>query len=300
MRSMRGYITDIQRFSLNDGDGIRTTVFFKGCNLHCTWCHNPETIAFENEIMLYKNNCIGCGRCFNACSHGAQIVRDDEHVVEADRCVHCGACVDVCFAGALRPAAKVLDTDEIMDEAVQDILYYEQSGGGVTLSGGEVFCQAEFARELVDKCRLRGISVAAETNLCYDFEKVSDIISKLDLLMFDIKLFDPEMHKKYTGADNRLVFENAAAADMLGVPMIVRTPLIPGVTDDIENLTHIAEFVKGLKNVRYYELLNFNPLGGSKYKALGRRSDFAGAKPLSHEQLEKLRTALADFNIKIS
>ncbi len=296
---MTGYITDIQRFSLNDGDGIRTTVFLRGCNMHCTWCHNPETIDLDNNILLYQNHCIGCGKCFEVCPNGAHVLVDGEHRIDTDKCVRCGACVDRCYAEALRFSAKKMTSDEVMAQIVQDIPYYEQSGGGVTLSGGEVFCQAEFADEIIDKCRLRGIRTAVETNLFHSFEKIEKTLRKLDLIMFDIKLFDSAAHKKYTGVDNRIILENAKALDRLGIPLIVRTPLIPGATDTPQNLREIAGFVKTLRNARYYELLNFNPLGGTKYKAMSRPNAFADAKPLTAAELDRIRTALSDYNVRL-
>ena len=296
---MTGYVTDIQRFSLNDGDGIRTTVFLRGCNMHCTWCHNPETIDFDNNILLYQNHCIGCGKCFEVCPNGAHVLVDGEHRIDTDKCVRCGACVDRCYAEALRFSAKKMTSDEVMAQIVQDIPYYEQSGGGVTLSGGEVFCQAEFADEIIDKCRLRGIRTAVETNLFHNFEKIEKTLRKLDLIMFDIKLFDSAAHKKYTGVDNRIILENAKALDRLGIPLIVRTPLIPGATDTPQNLREIAGFVQTLRNARYYELLNFNPLGGTKYKAMSRPNAFADAKPLTAAELDRIRTALSDYNVKL-
>ena len=233
--------------------------------MRCEWCHNPETIDFENTILLYENNCIGCGKCFSVCPNGAHGVKDGKHVIDKEKCKRCGKCVDVCYAEAIRFSARKMSTEEVVAEIVQDIPYYENSGGGVTLSGGEALCQAEFAESIIDECRKRKISTAVETNLCHDFDKIKGILKKVDLIMFDIKMMDSDQHRKYTKVGNELILENAKKADELGVPMIVRTPLIPGVTDSDENLIEIAKFVSGLKNAVRYELLNFNPLGGSKY-----------------------------------
>lgn len=297
---MHGYVTDIQRFSLNDGDGIRTTVFLNGCNMRCEWCHNPETIDFENNILLYENNCIGCGKCFSVCPNGAHGVKDGKHVIDKEKCKRCGKCVDMCYAEAIRFSARKMSTEEVVDEIVQDIPYYENSGGGVTLSGGEALCQAEFAESIVDACRMRKISTAVETNLCHDFDKIKGILKKVDLIMFDIKMMDSDQHRKYTKVGNELILENAKKADELGVPMIVRTPLIPGVTDSDENLIETAEFVSGLKNAVYYELLNFNPLGGSKYKALFEENCFEGVRPLKKARLDEIKEKLDFCNVKIS
>lgn len=297
---MKGNVTDIQRFSLNDGDGIRTTVFLKGCNMHCTWCHNPETIAHTNDILFYATNCIGCGKCFSVCPQDAHIIENGQHKLLRDKCIGCGKCVDTCYAEALRFSSKCMTTEEVMAHIVQDTAYYQYSGGGVTLSGGEVFCQKDFAESIVDACCEKGISVAVETNLLHSLGQIMPILQKLDFVMFDIKLMDSQQHKKYTGTDNRMILENARELDKLGIPMIIRTPLIPGITDTDENLQAIAAFTAGLKNCCVYELLNFNPLGDSKYTALDRENPFAKERPLSEERLAHIREILRDYRIKIS
>ena len=298
--NMNGNITDIQRFSLHDGPGIRTTVFFKGCNMRCSWCHNPETIGFKNDLLYYDKNCIHCGYCLDTCKNGVHSVSTNgAHQIDKNKCLLCGECVKGCFSEALKFAARSVSADEVMQEIIADRAYYEESGGGVTLSGGEALCQAEFAESIIDRCRKERISVAVETNLLHDFDKIKHILKKLDLVMFDIKIFDDEEHKKHTGVSNKLVFENAKKLDELGVPFIVRTPLIPGVTDSNENILAIAEFTSILKNLSVYELLNFNPLGGSKYTAIDKNNHFADAKPLSKERLSELAELTKNYNVKI-
>ena len=295
-----GKITDIQRFSLNDGPGIRTTVFFKGCNIACKWCHNPETINSRNQIMFYEEQCIGCGRCFSVCPHSVHRIEDGKHVVDFEKCMACGKCIEVCYAEALRFPGREVDVEYVKREILQDKPYYDLSGGGVTLSGGEVFCQKAFADAIVDICKDEGISVAVETNLHHNFEFIEPILKKVDLVMCDLKVWDEDTHRRFTGASNQIVKENIERLDKIGVPMIVRTPLIPGATDDNNNLLEIAEFLSNLKNVQYYELLNFNPLGGSKYKALHQEYDYAGAKPFSQERLDEIKELLKDYKVKIS
>lgn len=288
---MYGMITDIQRFSLNDGPGIRTTVFLKGCNLHCAWCHNPETIRKKNELMVYPANCIGCGHCVPVCPSGARSIAAGVLQFDRSRCTACGACAAVCFPGALKMAGRSVSVAEVMGEILQDRAYYADSGGGVTLSGGELFCQAEFADALIDACREEKIPVAVETNLNWQFESVRPILEKLDLIMFDVKIFDSVEHKRWTDVENAELLDNARRLDTLNRPLIARTPLIPGATDSAENIRAIAGFLRNFRNLRCYELLNFNPLGESKYRALEEKNPFVSARPLKPEALNRLREA---------
>ncbi len=294
----QGLITAVQRFSLNDGPGIRTTIFLKGCSLHCAWCHNPETIRMENELMVHPEKCIGCGHCVDVCPSGAHRRSAGELLFDRRRCIRCGKCAEVCFPGAMEMAGQWRSVDDIMEEVLQDQAYYTDSGGGVTLSGGEVFCQAEFANLLIDACRKEKLHTAVETNLFADFDRISPILEKLDLILFDLKLFDSGLHRKWTGVGNEQIKENIARLDTLNIPLVARTPLIPGVTDSEENIEGIAGLLANLKNLQYYELLNFNPLGDPKYHALGLENPFKNAQTLPAEQVEKLRSIAEKHSIR--
>jgi len=299
---MLGRITEIQRFCLNDGPGIRTTVFFKGCNMRCAWCHNPEAIAREFELHFYQNKCIGCAKCVQVCLVGAQIIREEKHYIDRELCTRCGKCAEICYAQALVIAGRIIDVDEVISEILQDKEYYLNSGGGVTLSGGEIFCQDEFVAAIIEECHKNDIKVAVETNLHHPFHQIEKLIKNLDLIMLDIKLFDNAEHKKWTGVENRVILDNVKKVDALGIPMIVRTPLIPGITDTETNLKSIAAFNKQIKNLLYYELLNFNPLGESKYKSLDRKNPFEKTRSLSQKRLREIYNILSDtgLTIKIS
>lgn len=296
---MTANITNIQRFSLNDGPGIRTTVFLQGCNMHCTWCHNPETICAHPVLMHYENKCIGCGKCFSACPNGAHKVVDGKHVIDRDLCKSCGKCTEVCYAEALTMSSKSMTVEEVMKEVRQDKLYYDKSGGGVTVSGGEALLHCDFISELADACHKEGIKIGIETNMSLPWHHVVDTLKKMDIIMCDMKLNICTEHRKYTGVDNCMIFNNIGRASLLGVPVIVRTPLIPGVTDSIENIKPIAEYMSKMDNILYYELLNFNPLGSSKREALSAQDDFVDARPFSTKQLEEIREELKDINIKV-
>ena len=250
--------------------------------------------------MLYPANCIGCGHCVPVCRTGARSFAEGVLSFDRSLCVNCGACAEVCFPGALEMAGRSVSVAEVMDEIMQDRAYYAGSGGGVTLSGGEVFCQTGFAEALVDACREQEIPVAAETNLNWHFETIRPILEKLDLIMFDVKIFDCAGHKRWTGLGNAALLENARQLDELDIPLIARTPLIPGATDSEENIREIAGFLGTFRNLRCYELLNFNPLGESKYRALEVENSFLAARPLKVEALNRLREAAESAgNLKV-
>ena len=276
---MTGIITDIQRFSLKDGPGIRTTVFFKGCNMACRWCHNPETLAFAPQLLHRPGSCIHCGVCAAACPTGALQIKEGEVMLNRQRCKQCGACADVCFSGALEMSGQSMDTEAVMAQVRQDADYYRGSGGGLTLSGGEVTVQAAFAKALLTAAKGEGIHTAIETNLLADWAVYADLLPLTDLVMADIKLMDGEAHQCWTGVGNARILENLTRLAESGKPYILRTPVIPGVNDSPAAIGEIAEFVCKLSPPLYYELLLFNPLGESKYTALQMENPFAGARP---------------------
>ena len=304
---MDGIITEIMRFSLKDGPGIRTTVFLKGCNMACKWCQNPETLSMRPQLMRYPQKCIGCGECVRSCPNGALTVKPASGdksgggsgaggngggtiVYDAGKCVSCGACANNCFSGALVISGKKMSVGEVMAEVIQDDDYYRNSGGGLTVGGGEAACQPEFTLELLKAAKDAGIQTAIETNMYADWSVYEKMLPYLDLVMLDIKLSGDAAHAKWTGVGNARVLDNARKISNLK-PVIVRTPIIPGVTDSAEEIGRIAEIVKGLRNVSGYELLLYNPLGESKYDALGETHEFKGARPQGPELAGELTEA---------
>lgn len=289
---MNGIITEIERFALHDGPGIRTTVFFKGCNMRCAWCHNPETLSERRELHYYAGKCIGCYKCVYACPSKAHKRINNEHRFFPNLCVRCGKCAGICYAGAMAVSGTPITVEDAMKEILPDKPYYQNSGGGVTLSGGEVLCQQEFAEALTDACHAEGIPVGIETNLSFPWEQIEPFIKKLDLIMCDLKLYESEAHKTWTGLGSETIKENIRKLAQTGIPFLVRTPLIPGTTDSDENIADIAGFLAAADTghtMMYYELLNFNPLGDTKYQSLRRNNPFANAKPLPKERLRKLK-----------
>lgn len=263
-----GFIFDIERFSTADGPGIRTVLFFKGCNLHCYWCHNPESICTEPELEWDPAECIGCRLCAGVCPSNAH-VWTPEHVILRQNCTHCFRCSDICPPQALKQAGKWMSEEDCMAQIRPDIPFYNHSGGGVTLSGGEVLLQSAFAGKLLRRCREEGIHTAIESNLCFPQDRLDTLIPYLDLVMADIKHMDPEKHRAGTGASNARTLQNLRYLDGKGLPLIVRTPVIPGYNDSPDNLRATAEFLKSLNGLQYYELLSYNPMGNDKRKRFG-------------------------------
>lgn len=247
---IKGIVTDIQRASVHDGPGIRTTVFLKGCPLRCAWCHNPECIDFKPQTMYYPEKCIGCGLCEKGCFSGAKVI--------------CG---------------KEMTVEEVVKQVLLDKDYYGDEGG-VTISGGEPLAQREFLSALIDACKEQGIHCAIETSLIY-FD--AEILGKVDLVMADLKIWDNELHKTYTGVTNERIKEHFCKLNGLGVPIIARTPVIPEISQDIDK---ISEFLQSLSNVEKYELLPYHPLGGAKREALGIEAD--GFSIPSREYMKEL------------
>lgn len=260
---LRGMIADIQRFSLHDGPGIRTTVFLKGCNLRCAWCHNPETISFQPQVLLHPEKCIGCGGCKEGCFAGARVLCGVERTV-----------------------------DDVLRDVLLDAPFYG-SDGGVTVSGGEPLCQPEFTAALLAACRATGVRTAVESNLTLPWAVAWSVLQHCDLLMADLKLWDPEEHRRWTGQSNEQIEANLLRAADAGLPVLLRTPVIPGVNDREEEIRAIARFAKGLSTLVCYELLPYHPLGLSKGQVEGwQAAEFA--KPSKDRMMELARAAMEE------
>ena len=281
----KGLIFDIQRFSVHDGPGIRTTVFFKGCNLRCLWCHNPESLNACREIEIYPDKCIHCGKCASACLNGA--LRISNGVLEYDRqaCARCGRCTKQCYAGARVITGKWMTASDVLEVVGLDKAFYERSGGGVTFSGGEPLLQKDFLLELLAECRTRGLNTAVDTAGNVPFEHLEQAAALADLVLYDLKAMNDETHRRVTGVGNGRILGNLAKLADGRVDIIIRIPVIPSVNDDLENMRRTAAFLKPLAGIRLVELLPFHKLGEAKYLSLGLEY---GAKDFP--QLQKGKT----------
>jgi pyruvate formate lyase activating enzyme len=281
MSTETGLIFDIQRFSVHDGPGIRTTVFFKGCPLRCLWCHNPESQAALPELLHWPGRCIGCGECAAACPQAA--IPPGGGLPDPQRCTTCGACVEVCYADAREIAGREMTVSEVMALVERDVPFYDQSGGGMTASGGEPLWQHDFLLALLRACREREIHTALDTCGFAPWAVLDAVRHYVDLFLYDLKLMDEARHRRYTGASNEPVLHNLRALARLGHAVAVRVPLVPGVNDDEENLERTAALVAALGGVERVHLLPYHDTARGKYQRAGREYDLPMLEPPSAE-----------------
>ncbi len=251
----KAIIFDIEKNSFVDGPGIRTTVFFKGCNLKCAWCHNPESQSFEPQMMFYRDKCTGCGKCKSVCA-------SPEH------CTLCGKCTLYCPAEARKVCGKEYTVDEVFNEIIKDKAFYENSGGGVTFSGGECMLQIDFLLEILKRCKENGIHTAIDTAGHISWGNFEKVLPFTDLFLYDIKIFDSEKHKKYTGVGNELILDNLKRLFEIGAKIWIRIPVIPTVNDNKEEMQKIKAFIDNCGVAERVELLPYHKMGENKYGAI--------------------------------
>ncbi len=263
-------ITDIQKYSIHDGKGIRTTVFFKGCPLSCTWCHNPETKNFSGQLLFHGEKCTGCGSCVQVCPRKAVKVAGGIAVTDMNICNQCGACTDDCLQNIREISGRYYTVDALLREIEKDRVFYEKSDGGVTLSGGEVLAQdLDYLKELLTKLHTLGYRVNIDTSGYASFSVIKQILPYVDTFLYDIKLMDPELHIKYTGVGNSLILENLKKLSMEGAGIWIRIPVIGGVNASAENMEQTAGFLAEEKiSLKQINLLPYHNTGSSKYKRL--------------------------------
>ena len=264
-------VTEIQRFCMHDGPGIRTTVFLKGCPLHCEWCHNPETQKYHDELLFYPNKCIGCQSCVLACKFSAHTV-GNEHKINREACISCGSCATTCPTGALDICGKEMSVDEILSEVKKDAAFYGKTGG-ITISGGEPFAQKENTVALLRASKKSGLSTVVETCGYADFALLHMAVPFVDLFLWDIKDTDSHRHKRYTGVSNETIIQNLQAVDALGARIRLRCILINGINTDEAHYHKIAELALGIKHLDGVELIPYHAYGGTKAVLIGKQDN---------------------------
>lgn len=289
-RTMTGIVDEIERYAINDGEGIRSIVFLKGCPLRCQWCSNPESQREKSEVLYWKTRCIGCRKCAAACPKKAISFDDREgHRIDRSLCDGCGVCIEACNSEALTLAGKKMTVQEVLDEVMKDKVFYDSSGGGVTFSGGEAMMQLDFMVEIIKELRKNGISTCMETAGLAPSADYLKMIPYIDQFLFDLKIMDPERHKEYTGVSNRMILHNLKMLLENGTNVKVRIPTIPGINASEENMNKVIEFLKGYEERVSIGLLPYHRLGTSKYEKLDRMYELDGIEPPPGKEMEHYR-----------
>ena len=295
-----GLVFDIKKYAIHDGPGIRTTVFFKGCPLNCLWCHNPESRQDRAELGFRKNRCIGCGQCAEACPREAISLVENHPVTDVEKCVLCGRCVDVCIAGAREIIGHRMTVSEVMAEVERDVIFYDQSGGGVTFSGGEPLMQPDFLVALLNRCRELNIHTAVDTSCYAEPDVIKSVAEKTDLFLCDIKHIDNEMHERFTGVGNKLILDNIKLISQAGKKIVIRVPVIPGFNDDPANIEATGEFAASIAGVGRIDLLPFNRGGIEKSARLTRETNSMQIETPDDDKMSEIADNLSKYVFEVN
>ena len=299
---MKGTIFDIKRYAIHDGPGIRTTIFFKGCTLDCQWCHNPEGIQFEREIMFRPQRCAAeCWDCVPRCPKKAIDEKGTVIFIDNEKCDYCGICEDVCAYDAVEIIGREVTAAEIVSEVEKDRIFYDESGGGVTISGGEPLAQGNFLLSLCEELREKDIHTAVDTSGAVPYEILSAVSQKADLMLYDLKVMDEHRHRVFTGQSNRLILENLKKLSASGSDVIIRMPVLKGLNDDPDNIQSMIDFLLPLNKSWRINLLPFHRGGEAKRNRLNKKGPLVDFKTPSDEKLKEIRDQLSSrgFHVKI-
>ncbi len=297
---VKGLIFDIRKFSIHDGPGIRTTVFFKGCPLSCWWCHNPEGQSFAPQLVERSSRCIHCGTCVLVCQQGAVQLVNEIPSTDRGLCLLCGDCVEECAADARQIAGREMSVEEVLDEVQRDLPFYESSHGGVTFSGGEPLSQVEFLHEVLKACKRIELHTSLDTSGYAPWESLDLVREYVDLFLYDLKLVDDEQHFRYIGVSNQVILDNLEKLSRNGHQIVVRVPLITGITDSQHNIQAIGGLVSGLKSVKRVDLLPYHTSAEGKYNRLGLEYELAGTASPDENQVLELAEILEGFGLSVN
>jgi pyruvate formate lyase activating enzyme len=295
-KASQGIVFNIQRYSIHDGPGIRTTVFLKGCPLRCYWCQNPESQRKKPEILLFKEKCTLCGQCVTVCPAGASRLSAEGSVIDRSKCLGCGQCAEACPNEARKLAGACMTLDEVMEEVQKDASFYKNSGGGVTLSGGDPVAQPVFALAILQRCQEAGLHTALETSGYTRWTTMEKLLAYTDLVLFDIKHMDAAKHRQGTGRSNAIILENARRISQLK-PLRIRVPLVPGFNDSAEAVREIASFVRDRLGFVDIDLLAYNKLGEVKYERLDKKAPRFDTQ--NDEYIQKLKGIVDSETLKV-
>lgn len=298
-----GTVFDIRRFSVHDGPGIRTTVFFKGCPLRCWWCHNPESQSYQPEILLSPSRCIRCGACVEACPAGAISSGQAAGAPNPVLCTRCGVCTEACAAEARELAGRVMTSTQVMAVVERDLPFYDQSGGGVTFSGGEPLAQPKFLAELLRHCKSKDLHTTVDTSGYTPWKTLAALAPDVDLFLYDLKLVDPAAHRKMTGVSNERILSNLYKLSEMGARLILRVPIVPGVNDDLENIRAVGEIARRSgqigRGVEEIDLLPYHQAAMGKYDRMDLPYNLHNVKPPANEEMDKLVKILEEWVEKV-